>query len=99
MASNVNPLKAGMVTDDPRFNARYLGVQGAGSPALVVGPEFTNGGIQGGSRIYSGIGVPQALGFPDPNCKTGDVYLRQDPGGAGARIYVFINPNWVATAA
>lgn len=42
MPSNINPLAQGMVTDDPRFNERYLPVLGVGSSAAV----------------YSGVGVP-----------------------------------------
>ena len=30
MASNVNPISAGMVTDDPTFNQRYLPVDNFG---------------------------------------------------------------------
>jgi hypothetical protein len=42
MASQVNPLSAGMVTDDPRFNARYLDASNFG----------------GQNSLLSGIGVP-----------------------------------------
>ena len=42
MASNVNPHSAGMVTDDPKFNQRYLQVDNFG----------------GLNSLFSGTGVP-----------------------------------------
>lgn len=42
MASQVNPLSAGMVTDDPKFNQRYLNTDNFG----------------GFNSLFSGVGVP-----------------------------------------
>jgi hypothetical protein len=50
MASNVNPLAQGQVSDDPRFSERY---------GLVLGVGLNSG-------VYTGIGVPpNSLGNND----------------------------------